>query len=107
MIYDHFRVTGADDAVLDFADSFSVTFHDDNIQEFDTRWEHVLLSMSKITSDDILESLYKLRTRESVQINCFGIVRHGDSSEDIGSQLSKVENNSEEVYRSKTSITKH
>ena len=37
MIYDYFRVTGAHDTVLDCADSFSVTLHDDNIHEFDTR----------------------------------------------------------------------
>ena len=45
MIYDYFRVTGAHDTVLDFADSFSVTLHKDNIQEFDTRWDEVLLSV--------------------------------------------------------------
>ena len=39
MIYDYFRVTGAHDTVLDYADLFSVTVHDDNIQEFDTRWD--------------------------------------------------------------------
>ena len=38
MIYDYFRVTGAHDTVLDYADLFSVTLHDDNIQEFDTRF---------------------------------------------------------------------
>ena len=57
MIYDYFRVTGAHDTVLDYADLFSVTRHDDNVQEYDTRWDEVLLSMSKILSDDILESL--------------------------------------------------
>ena len=36
MIHDYFRVTGAHDTVLDYADLFSVTLHDDNIQEFDT-----------------------------------------------------------------------
>ena len=69
MIYDHFRVTGAHDTVLDYADLFSVTLHDDNVQEFDTRWHEVLLSMSKIPSDDVLESRYKLRVRESAQLN--------------------------------------
>ena len=54
MIYDHFPVIGAHDTVLDYADSFSVTIQDDNIQEFDTRWDEVLLSTSKIPSDDIL-----------------------------------------------------
>ena len=53
--------------VLDYADFISVTLHDDNVQEFDTKWCEVLLSMSKIPSDDILESLYKLRIRESAQ----------------------------------------
>ena len=33
---------------------FSVTLRDDNIQEFDTRWDEVLSSMSKIPSDDVL-----------------------------------------------------
>ena len=68
MIYDDFRVTGAHDAVLDYADWFFVTLRDANIQEFDTRWDEVLLSMSKTLSDDILESLYKLRIRESDQL---------------------------------------
>ena len=39
-------VIGAHDTVLDFADLFSVTLHDKNIQEFDARWDEVLLSMS-------------------------------------------------------------
>ena len=65
MIFDEFRVTGAHDTVLEYADLFSVTLRDDNIQEFDTRWDEVLLSMSTIPSDEILESLYKLRIRET------------------------------------------
>ena len=68
MIYDYFRVTGAHDAVLYYADLCSVVLHDDNIQEFDRRWDEVLLSMSKIPSEDILESVYKLRIRESDQL---------------------------------------
>ena len=50
MIDDYFRATGAHDAVLDY-----VTLHDDNIQEFDSKWDGILLSMSKIPSDDILD----------------------------------------------------
>ena len=53
MIYDYFRVTGAHDTVLDYADLSSVTLRDDNVQVFVTRWDEVLLSMSKIPSDDI------------------------------------------------------
>ena len=68
MIYDYFRVTGAHDTILDYVDLFSVTLRDDKIQEFDTRWDEVLLSMPEIPSDDVLESLYKLRIRESAQL---------------------------------------
>ena len=42
MIYDYFRVSGAHDAVLDYADWFSVTVQNDNDQEFDFRWDEVL-----------------------------------------------------------------
>ena len=34
------------DTVLDCADLFSVTLHDDNTQEFDTRWDEVLSTVS-------------------------------------------------------------
>ena len=98
MIHDYFRVIGAHDTVFDYADFFSVTHRVDNIQEFGTRWDKVLLSMSKIPSDEILESLYKLRTRVSDW--------RGDSSESIGSQLSKGQDDGEEEDRSETSITK-
>ena len=55
MIYDYFRVTDAHDTVLDYTDLFFVTFRDDNVQEFNTRWDEFLLSMSKKSSDDVLE----------------------------------------------------
>ena len=53
MIYDYFRGTGAHDTVLDYADLFSVTLRGDNVQENDTIWDEVVLSMSKIPSDDV------------------------------------------------------
>ena len=68
IIYDYFRVVGGHDTVLDYADLFSVTLHDVNIKEFDTRWDEVVLSVSKIPSDGHLESLYKFRVRESVKL---------------------------------------
>ena len=42
MIYDYFRVTGAHDTVLACADFFSITLRNDNVQEFDTRWDEIL-----------------------------------------------------------------
>ena len=68
MTYDYFRVTGAHGTVLDYADLFSISFRNDDVQEFDTRWDEILLSVTKIPPD-VLESLYKLRIRESDQLN--------------------------------------
>ena len=87
MIYDYFRVTGAHDTVLDNADLFSFTLRNDNVQDFDTRWDEILLSITKIASDDVLESLYKLWIRESDQLKIVLELYDGNSSEVIDAQL--------------------
>ena len=65
LIYDQFRVTGANDSVENYADLFAISLRSDDIQEFDSKWDGILLSMTQIPSDDILEGLYKSRIRES------------------------------------------
>ena len=61
-------VTGANDSVENYADLFIIVLRNDNIQEFDSKWDGTLLSMTQIPSDDILEGLYKLRLRESEKL---------------------------------------
>ena len=56
LIYDYFRVTGIHDSVENYADLF------------DSKWDGILLSLTKIPPDDILEGLYKLRIRESEKL---------------------------------------
>ena len=68
LISEYFRVTGANDSVENCADLFTVALRNDDIQEFDSKWDEILLSMTNILSDDILEGLYKLRIRESEQL---------------------------------------
>ena len=46
----------------------SLFFRNDDIQEFDSKWDGILLSSTKIPHDDILEGLYKLRVRESEKL---------------------------------------
>ena len=94
------------DTVVDCADLFPVTLHDDNIQEFDTRWDEVLLSTSKIPSDDILESLYKLRIRESDKLKTVLELYDMEINKKISTQLSETENDGQEKFRSETSIWK-
>ena len=68
MIYDYFRVTGSHDSVENYADLFTISLRNDDIQEFDSKWDGILLSMTQTPSDDILEGLYKLRIRESEKL---------------------------------------
>ena len=56
------------DSVENYADLFTIGLRNDDIQEFDSKWDGILSSMTKIPSDDILEGLYKLRIRESDQL---------------------------------------
>ena len=68
LIYEYFRVIGANDSGENYADLFTLVLRNDEIQEFDSKLDGILLSMTKIPSDDILESLYKLRIRESEKL---------------------------------------
>ena len=68
LIYEYFRVTGANDSVENCADLFTVVLRNDDIQEFDSKCDEILLSMTQIPSDDIQESLYKKRLRESEKL---------------------------------------
>ena len=64
LIYDYFRVIGANDSVENYAELFTIGLRNDEIQEFDSKWDGILLS----PPDDILEGLYKLRIRESEKL---------------------------------------
>ena len=68
LIYEYFRVTGANDSVENYADLFTGGLRNDDFQEVDSKWDGILLSMTKIPPDDILEGLYKLRIRESEKL---------------------------------------
>ena len=60
LIYEQFRVTGTDDSVENYTDLFTISLRNDDIQEFDSKWDGILLSMTQIPPDDILKGLYKL-----------------------------------------------
>ena len=64
LIYEYFRVTGANDSVENCADLFRFVLRNDDIQE--SIRNGTILSWRK--SDDILEGLYKLRIRESEKL---------------------------------------
>ena len=42
LIYEYFRVTGANDSVENYADLFPIVLRNDNVQEFDSKWDEIL-----------------------------------------------------------------
>ena len=78
LIYEYFRVTGTHDSVENYTDLFTIVLRNDDIQEFDSEWDGILLSMTKIPHDDILEGLYKLRIRESEKLKTVLELSYGE-----------------------------
>ena len=68
MICEHFRATGAYDAAQRLSDLFNVRLPNDDVQDFDTRWDQALLSASELPTEMVLEDLYKSKLRDSVQL---------------------------------------
>ena len=64
MIYEYFRATGAYAAVQGFSTLFALSLQNDDVQDFDVRRDHALLSVS-----EILEGLYKSKLAD-----CHGTV---------------------------------
>ena len=51
-----------------------MTLQNDDVQDFDVRWDHALLSVSEMPSDPILEGLYKSKLEFRSSSDCDGIV---------------------------------
>ena len=71
MIYGHFRATGAYEAVQGLSDLFNTRLQNDNVQDFDVRWDQALLSETPTE----MKGLYKSKLQDSVQLRTvFGFV---------------------------------
>ena len=58
LIYEYFRPTGSDDEIQGLLKWISIKLENDDIQDFDLRWEQVLLLTSDPPSDKVTEGLY-------------------------------------------------
>ena len=102
LICDYFRVTGSHDSVENDADLFTIGLRNDDIQEFDSKWDGILYLMTKIPPDDILEGLYKLRIRESEKLKTvlelYDLETH---QKQVRTWLSEIEDDGEKKYRAR------
>ena len=69
MIYEYFRAAGAHEAVQGLSDLLSIRLQDDDVQDFDTRWEQALLAASEIPTVTVLEGLHMSKLQDSVQLH--------------------------------------
>ena len=68
LIYEHFRATGASEAVQGLSDLFNVRMQNDDVQDFDVRWDQALLPASEIPTEMAVEGLYESKFQDSVQL---------------------------------------
>ena len=99
MIYDHFRVIGTHDSVENYTDLFTIALRNDDIQEFDVKWDGIFLSMTKIPPDEILVGLYKLRIRESEKLKTVLELYDLETHQKLGLDNRRLKNYGEEKYR--------
>ena len=99
MIYKHFRATGAHDAAQGLSDLFNVSLQGDDSQDFVLRWDRALLSASEAPKENVLESLYKMKTRESVQLQHVLAMYEQEIDRDRSmSRRSKIEDYCKKTY---------
>ena len=67
MIYEHFRANGAYEAVQGLSDLFNVRLPNDDVQDFEVRWDEALQSANETLAVTVLEGLYKSKYQDSVQ----------------------------------------
>ena len=68
MIYDHFQATGAYGAKDSQTDLFNICLQNDDVQDFDTRWDQIPSGTSEIPHLKVLEGLYKTKLQDSEQL---------------------------------------
>ena len=68
MICGYFQSTGAKDTAESLSDLFSICLQDDDVQDFDTRWDQILLRTSEMPPENVFEGLYRNRLQGSEQL---------------------------------------
>ena len=67
-IYQHFRLSESEGAILEFEDLLKVELREDNVASFVNEWDMTLSGLKDAPTDAILESLFKRQLDGSVQL---------------------------------------
>ena len=91
IIYDHFQANGAYDAAQGLTDLFKFCFQNDDVQDFDARWDQFLLVASKLPLENVPGGLQESVARFRTTSNCVGHVQPGIESRQSNAEPSKTE----------------
>ena len=98
MIYEHFRVTGACEAVRSLSDLFNIRLQNDDVQDFDTRWDQALSAASETLTEIVLAGFHESKLQDSVQLQTVLALYEQEN----------IRNNETPIYsRLKTSVRRH
>jgi hypothetical protein len=65
MIFEHFRITETEGAILEFEDLIAIELRGDNIKQFLNDWESCLINLKAVPPPEILESLFRKQLERS------------------------------------------
>ena len=68
LIFEYFRPSGPYDEIQGLSGLFSIKLENDDIQDFDSRWEKSLLLTSRPPSDKVQQGLYVSKLQDSPQV---------------------------------------
>jgi hypothetical protein len=68
MIYEYFKISATEGAILEFSDLLNVVLKGDNLKGFMIDWEFTILGLLDVPDDKILESLFQAQLDHSVQL---------------------------------------
>ena len=89
MVCEHFR---SYDGAQGLSDMFRIRLQNDDVQDFDVRWDQASLSFNDVPSEKILEGSYKSKLQESAQLHSdyIDIVRPRNDSKWRTTELSRL-----------------
>ena len=87
MIYDFFKISGDNEAILDFRDLSEVQLKNDNVQAFDTKWSEVSSAAIDRATDNVLEICARCKLKKSEDLKyllqvCAQETTFGDKTHD-------------------------
>ena len=84
MINEHFPATGAYGAVQGLLDQFNRRLQNEDVQDFDTRWDQAMKTASETPTELVLEGLYKSKLLKSIQLQIVLILHNIRNNEQLG-----------------------